>query len=194
MTLVRGHLIAHLVVRISRGFHEKGQTNLAQVGQLLARFGQYDGHMTSEIQARLNRQGWRVIERPADSAHPRIDMHKRRIHADSLEDLTQAYLQLRGWTAPADLADRVARAHVVNYWLAREEGEDTIALPSSVHEHEQRVIDWVSEGRSDLIAELGNAHESLDRCDALSRTVRSLFAQPHLTEPVGVRHTLRINT
>lgn len=148
--------------------------------------------MASEIQARLNRQGWRVIDRPADSAHPSIDMSKRRIHADNLVDLTNAYLRLRGWPESVDIADQVSRTCALNYWLAREQDAQQVSYPDLDHPGHARIVGWAAQGRVDILPELAQCHESHDHAAQLAERLRTLFASPHLTEPINVRHTFRI--
>ncbi len=147
--------------------------------------------MVSEIQARLNRQGWRIIAHPGDSAHPRIDHRKRRIHADNPVDLARAYLELRGWKAPQDFADHVAQTRAVNYWLELAGSPEMESYPAGVDQVSKRLVEWVATSRVDLIPEIAHCHESFEHVRELADRLRHLLAQPHLLTDVKVRHSFR---
>lgn len=150
--------------------------------------------MTMEIRTRISRQGWRVIDQSADSAHPRIDHRKRRVHAANLVELARADLDLRGWSEPPadDFVAQLAWNCALNCLLNRESATERAPYPHPGSEVELIVHEWVSQLRSDVIDEIDGCCDSAANLGLLTARLRHLLASPELVLPLHVHHTMRI--
>jgi hypothetical protein len=148
--------------------------------------------MNSELRTQINRQGWRIVDRAPSASSPRIDHRKRQVNADTALDLAEAYLELRGWPQPEDLAERIARAYVITHWAATEQAKFQLAEVPTASEEQARVARWASEGRDDILPALTESHLSHDSEQELAGQVRQLLDSPELVRSVRVRHTFRV--
>jgi hypothetical protein len=148
--------------------------------------------MASEIRTQINRQGWRIVDRPSGATHPRIDHKKRQVNADNAVDLTRAYLELRGWPRPVDFADHAARSCAINRWLGADKSEETAPYPEATDDVQRQVLAWLEAQDTEIMPEISHCHESADNADELAGRIRSLLSTPALVQEIPVRHTFKV--